>query len=193
MRLFFAVWLPDEVRSHLASIVERQSEQHRSYRWVGPELLHVTLVFLGEVPETRLSELIDAGRRTAAMAPAGMLRLGEPGHFGSPRTPRALWVGLGGDVEALRCLHAVLVQELTESDFRSEERHFSPHITVARRRASARRDEATPWPPRGPMRPLAIPLRSFALVESCLTPDGAQYRAVEQFELEDAESTPALD
>src|SRR5579859_7373272 len=98
MRLFFAIELPPDVQAALGRV---RTADGGAYRWVEPELLHVTLVFLGEQPDARLAALERAGVAAARSVPPGVLRLGEAGHFGSRKAPSVLWIGVDGDVAAL--------------------------------------------------------------------------------------------
>jgi 2'-5' RNA ligase len=144
MRLFFAVELPTEVQSVLGKLRPQESAD---YRWPDQSLLHVTLAFLGEQPEERLDALKTVGNAAAQASSPGHLRLGEPGSFGSRRAPRVLWVGLDGDIASLNALQSRLTQRLREAGFTIEDRAFSPHIALARRRDNARSGPPDGWPP----------------------------------------------
>ena len=62
MRLFFAIELPAEVQAALGRL--RPKEDNRDYRWPDPALLHVTLAFLGEQPDSQLDAWIKQADRT---------------------------------------------------------------------------------------------------------------------------------
>jgi RNA 2',3'-cyclic 3'-phosphodiesterase len=175
LRLFFAVELPDTLRATLA----RLRSDTPDYRWVDAGSMHVTLAFLGEQPEERLAALRAIGATAAAASRSGVLRLDTAGSFGSRRAPRVLWVGLGGHVDALRALQAHLSDGLRDAQFAVEEREFSPHITLARRRPSATGGAPSGWPPQ--VHPQAFPLDELTLFESRLSPRGATYHAVAKF------------
>src|SRR5712691_10552037 len=135
MRLFFAVELPHEVQAALGKL---RPNDGADYRWAEPSLQHVTLAFLGEQPEERLEVLKSVGATVAQASSRGHLTLGEPGSFGSKKAPRVLWVGVDGDIASLKTLQSRLTQGLAEAGFTLEDRAFSPHITLARRRNNAR-------------------------------------------------------
>lgn len=181
MRLFFAIELPGDVRETLGTL--RLAERN-DYRWVDPSLLHVTLAFLGQQPEARLEQLRLVGTTAAEASQAGVLRLGQAGSFGPRREPRVLWIGLDGDVAALLDLQARLARELRGAGFQLEDRAFSPHITLARRREGARSASALEWPPV----PNAAGEQHFTmdhltLVESRLSPRGPSYTKLLEFPL----------
>ena len=60
------------------------------------------------------------------------LRLNSIGAFPKSYNPRALWVGLDGDLTALNELYRHLEQVLEVKGFHRAEREFLPHITLAR-------------------------------------------------------------
>jgi 2'-5' RNA ligase len=181
MRLFFAVELPSRVQRALGRL--RPGEEQRAYRWVDPAQMHITLAFLGEQPPALLETLQHVGERAATSSPGGILRLGPPGQFGSPRAPRVLWVGLEGDVDALHALQRNVVSELSAAQIGKRDDHsFNPHITLARRRASASPGPPAGWPPpRGSSPRDLIPMDHVTLFESRLSPHGAAYTALFAF------------
>jgi RNA 2',3'-cyclic 3'-phosphodiesterase len=150
------------------------------YRWVDPSAMHVTLAFLGEQPEAVLPRLETIGLAASSASRSAALRLGQPGSFGARSAPRVLWVGLEGDVPALLGLQSRLADDLRAAGFAVEDRPFSPHITLARRRETARGRPA--WPPaHSPQH--AFTVGELILFQSKLSPKGATYTALGQYEL----------
>jgi 2'-5' RNA ligase len=172
MRLFFAVKLPPEVQLKLG---ELRFADTTEYRWVEPRLLHVTLAFLGQQAEERLAVLERVGATAVGDAAPGVLRLGQPGSFGPPREPRVLWIGLDGDVAALRALQARLAKELRRAAFDLEDRPFAPHITLARRRDRVRGSGPPAWPPPHAPSSAEFTMDHLTLFESRLSPRGPTY------------------
>ena len=174
MRLFFAIELPDTVKSALGRL---RPQADQSYRWVEPQLMHVTLAFLGEQPETALRTLEAVGEEAAAAAKPARLTTAGLDAFGSKRSPRVLVVQLGGDIDALVHLQAGLDQRLRQAGFALEDRAFRPHITLARRR-----QDASGGPP-GLAEParVAFPVERLTLFQSRLSPRGPTYTPLAQF------------
>src|SRR5262249_49098694 len=96
VRLFVAVELGERAR---AAIAEEQGRlraiaaKGSRVRWVGPEQLHLTLVFLGEVDPARAAGVVQAIGRPIERAPIELTFAGI-GAFPPRGAPRALWIGL---------------------------------------------------------------------------------------------------
>src|SRR5579885_3072467 len=94
MRCFVAVDLAPGVRAVLARTQEalRRAAPRADVRWTRPEGLHVTLKFLGEVPEARCAEVAAALSGVAAAHRAvGVLARGLGGFpaAAGPSSPRS--------------------------------------------------------------------------------------------------------
>jgi 2'-5' RNA ligase len=182
-RLFVAVVPPDPVRRRLALRAEELRRAAGSaaggLRWVDPENVHLTLQFLGAVPEERVAAVLAAVAEVAAAGRPLGLEVKGAGGFPSARRPRVVWLGVEGDVPALAGLAAALGARLGPLGFPPEERAFSPHLTLARSRD-----------PRGlpglagalvtaaAAEPIAWRAAELTAVESHLSPRGPRYEAI---------------
>ncbi len=144
-----------------------------------PEHLHLTLRFLGEVPEDAEAPIGAALGAAAARAQPFELGLEGIGAFPSSRNPRVVWVGVGaGRAECLR-LADELERELGPLAGSGEARPFEPHATIRRIRGG--RDRA--WAERvladGHGRAFGVqPIREIVAYSSRLTPAGAVHVAI---------------
>ena len=146
--------------------------------------MHITLAFLGQQPEERMDVLRSVGAIAASRSRQGTLNLGQPGSFGGRKAPRVLWIGLEGDVPALQTLQSNLNTGLKQAGFDVEERAFSPHITLARRRETARGGAPPGWPPMHSLANTAeFPMHGLTLFESRLSPRGPTYLPLAEFAL----------
>jgi 2'-5' RNA ligase len=84
-----------------------------------------------------------------------------------------LWIGLDGELEALHGLQQRLDTHLRQQGFAVDDRAFSPHITLARRREHAA-SGAPAWPPQHVDHP-TFPLDALTLFQSRLSPRGPAY------------------
>ena len=135
MRAFLALDLADDVRGAIAAEARRLRANAPGARWLADAALHLTLVFLGEVPDERTPELtLAVGAAAAQHGPIAFEARGG-GTFGGRRA-RVLWVGIDGAVAALRGLQRDLAEAtLALGVGEREDRAYSPHLTLARARA----------------------------------------------------------
>ena len=102
MRVFIAVDLPNEIRKQFKELQRELRPLTNSTRWVAPESIHITLKFLGEVPEKRM-EQVDGALGGLTWKPFTVSVHGV-GFFPGARSPRVFWAGM----------EAPTMQELTE-------------------------------------------------------------------------------
>ena len=184
-RLFVALDLPEALRGGIAEWGERELRDP-ALRVVPAESLHITLAFLGYLPEREIERLarIVAGIDSAAPT----LRLGEP--VAKPSLRRARLLALPAESPGAVSLQAELEERLVaERLYKPEKRAFWPHVTVARVRPAGhgskrpRPVEKLPGPlPRELLRPI-FPVVRVRLYRSELNPKGARYTPLAHVEL----------
>ena len=130
MRLFVALDIPAAIRERLTQFMGTLHQHAPGARWVKPESLHVTLKFLGEVPENHLTA-IEAALRKIEGIPFPVAFKGT-GFFPTPKSARVFWVGVDAPQE-LPSLAGRIDAALRPLGFEPEQREFSPHLTLARR------------------------------------------------------------
>ncbi len=176
MRLFIAINLPPEERDRLQRAAGVLRSARLPVRWVGTDALHLTLKFLGEVPDARLPSIEQALLRAAVGFPHFDLELRGLGAFPDLRSPRVVWVGVHAPEEMAQ-LAGALEDAMAELGFPREQRAFSPHLTLGRAERDARS---------GDFRTLAelaadftfraeVRAQSADLMRSHLSPRGARY------------------
>jgi 2'-5' RNA ligase len=136
MSLFVALRLPADIASDLAAVHSALDPEltaaHPDLRWVPPQNWHLTLAFLGSVPEVRRADLETRLARAASRHRPLSLRLSGSGHFGS----RVLYVGVAGDVLSLSRLAASVAAAARRAKVPVDERSYRPHLTLARVRGT---------------------------------------------------------
>jgi RNA 2',3'-cyclic 3'-phosphodiesterase len=128
MRLFIAIDVPNDVRKALGEVQRALRPLTGTARWVAPESIHITLRFLGEVPEKRLED-IDAELTGLTWKPFTITVRGV-GFFPGNRSPRVLWAGM--EAPTMQGLAEQLDTRMERLGFDKEKRAFRPHITLAR-------------------------------------------------------------
>jgi RNA 2',3'-cyclic 3'-phosphodiesterase len=142
MRLFVAVDVDDPARASIGAEQSRlrsNASGGSALRWVRPEQLHMTLVFLGNVDDARAEAVACAYAEPFARPPFDLLFRGL-GVFPPGGAPRALWVGVAEGEAELRDLQRELAARAHRLQIPLEERPFSPHLTLARWKTSRASD-----------------------------------------------------
>jgi RNA 2',3'-cyclic 3'-phosphodiesterase len=134
MRLFVGIELSGELREAAGRVIAELRLVAPDSKWVRAENLHLTLAFLGQVDEAQVEPIGLALRQVAGRHRALRLSVGSGGAFGSARRPRVLWLGMGGELEALATLRAEVEAAMVPFGNQPEAREFRPHLTVARAR-----------------------------------------------------------
>ena len=125
-RLFVAIDLPDVIKDQLLAL---QRDDISTARWPKREALHLTLHFIGNIPEgvakayERVLQEVDV--------PAFDLKVGGVGQFPIDRRAKAIWAGVD-NTPTLRALYEAISEALEDEGFNPEERRYHPHITLMR-------------------------------------------------------------
>jgi 2'-5' RNA ligase len=139
VRLFVAVDVPAAAERVVEAAVASLRASYPQARWVPREGRHVTLRFLGWTDEGRVGGVHDAVARVASAHAPIRTRLTRPGSFPSPTRTRVLWIGLDDRSGELAGLAVALAEALADVS-PTEERPFTPHLTVARADPALRLD-----------------------------------------------------
>ena len=178
-RLFIAVPLPEEVMARIGAINNRLTDKNWPVRWTDPTNAHLTLHFIGEVDSSRAELIRMSMPGEAEKHHAFTLQTGGLGVFPDRKKPRVLWMGLDGETDRLGALHAGVGQLLDGLDFETDERPFSPHITIGRLREQigAERGMVIWTTLRGYQlgEPLEVPVEEVILYRSHLSHTGSHY------------------
>lgn len=161
-RLFFAVWPAPGVRDSLAASVSRLPPG--SGRLQRPDQWHMTLEFLGAVPEERLGRVLEAGAAAAAAGTPCEVIFDAVEYW---RRPQVLCLTARETPGELSGLVRLLREELRARGFEAERREFRAHLTLARKVSRP--------PAELSLRPLHWPVVDLALVESITDRSGARY------------------
>ncbi len=132
-RTFIAVPLEEGVRAKIVGLQEELAQTGTDVKWVEPENLHVTLLFLGEVDLRDSVDICRAIHRVTATLPPFAMTVSGVGCFPNLRRPRTLWVGVAEGNQELVRLHDLIENQLLQlGGYRREERGYTPHITLGR-------------------------------------------------------------
>jgi RNA 2',3'-cyclic 3'-phosphodiesterase len=183
-RLFVALDLPADVRTQIVDW-QRAEMTDEALRVVAPSNLHITLAFLGYLPEKQIAAVAETVNRVARPAPRIELAR-EP--VGKPKGRPRLFA-LDAVSEAAVALQGDLERDLAQQHlYKPEKRPFWPHVTVARVRSERRGSKRPARVKRAPGRIPDVLLQPFfavgvTLYLSILRPQGAEYAPLAQVEL----------
>lgn len=175
MRIFIALEIPSFMQDELAGLV-RPLRASMPGRFIPRENRHVTLAFLGDMPEVCLPDVEDALDAAARGIGSITLTPDKLGKFGRS-TDASFWLGLADDPH-LTALAARLREELREKEIGFDDKPFVPHITLARRVRI----------PKGELPPLPFPVPAratrAAVFSSTLSSEGATYEEIYGIDLD---------
>lgn len=174
MRLFVAVAVPSPVATAAAAAIPELP----ALRSVRPDVMHITLAFLGAVDDARVDEAAAALAEGARGRRAFDVELDAIGRFPSGGAPRVVWLSAGtGAAELVRLAESVR-KTLAVHSLPFDDKPFRPHLTLARvredtDRATARAVAAAVAGAR--IAPLRFRVDEAILFESKLSPKGPRY------------------
>jgi 2'-5' RNA ligase len=135
MRLFVAVVPPSDVVEDLSAFAEpRREHPDDDIRWAADVHWHITLAFLGEVPDWKTEELEERLELAAKRQKPFELQLRGAGAFPGVPEARVLYAGVRDDTESLKHLSQTTRAAASRAGVTVEGRKFTPHLTLARLR-----------------------------------------------------------
>ena len=175
MRVFAGLGLPSAIASTLSKIEGGLP----GARWISPDNYHITLTFIGEVPESKAVELNES--LSKIVLPGFDIQIEGLGTFGHAK-PHTLWAGVSVTPDLTR-LQAKTTQAARDLGLDIEKRKFLPHVTLARLH-DAPLDRLNAFiSGNNPFHAGSFRLLTFTLFESTLTKDGANYSRLMDYPL----------
>lgn len=182
-RLFFALWPDDALRAALVHAT-RKAVRHSGGRPVAEHNLHATLLFLGSVVESRVSEVAEIGAHAAGETVVAGEDDSSPGFvfdrielFQKAHVLVATTSGSSGDGHVVaNALVGNLQRETSRAGFTPDLKPFRAHVTVARKVALLKTVLR--------MEPVEWRFSAFALVESRTEPEGPVYTVLRSYPLQ---------
>ncbi|MCX5725834.1 MAG: RNA 2',3'-cyclic phosphodiesterase [Candidatus Saganbacteria bacterium] len=184
MRTFISVELPDEIKEKIAKMIDVLGKAGSGIKWVEKKNLHITLKFLGWVPDEKMNDVNGLVKKASEGAKIFDAKFEGLGTFPSGRNPRVIWVGTSKGAPELKNLAGSIEKIMSKAGYRSEEREFASHVTVGRVKEKKNMDEF--------LRSIEVNKDSkfgetvvgeICVMKSALSPKGPIYEVVEKIRL----------
>ncbi len=133
LRTFIAVEISPSVIARAGDLIDKLRIAPVEVAWVRPQQMHLTLKFLGAVPDVDTPDICRVLDKVAATFEPFEITCRGVGAFPNLRDPRTLWIGIEDGADELKRLQAEIDMALkTELGYAKEQRGFHPHLTIGR-------------------------------------------------------------
>jgi len=183
MRLFIAISLPKKVREIIWEKIKQLKKEFPKVSWIKPDNIHLTLKFLGNVEESKLSEIKKAIVESIKNIHPFNLSFTDFGYF--DKGYLVVWLGVQ-PVRELLDLIGRIEDETKKLGFPSEKRVYSPHITLGRGKHLVKEETVRLTNKIRMLEPIdtsSLPISEIILMQSTLSPAGAIYQSQGKFAL----------
>lgn len=185
MRLFVSVDLPRTLAEGIAE-VQDEFEGASGLDFVDPEQAHVTLKFLGEVPERRLERVESTLEQAVSEAEVDPFEVEFSGVGAFPNHDyiKVVWLGVDAGAGELTALHESIEDQFVEMGFEPEDHEFTPHVTLARMKHAGGKDLVQELLDNYDPSPGTMQVEDARLKKSELGPGGPEYSTVHSVPLD---------
>lgn len=178
IRLFVCIEIPATIQHRLEHLQVQLRAVDTPVSWVKSTNIHLTLKFLGNVAESRVTRVVEAVKRTAGRTWPFSINISGTGCFPSARKPRILWVGIRNVPDSLSDLHTALEHNLLAEGIPREVKPFRPHLTIGRPRSPRNSEQLAGLLAALDFAPESFAANEITLMRSDLNPTGSIYTAL---------------
>ena len=180
IRSFVAVDLEEPTIHERILSAQKGLEQTRAeLKLVDPNIMHLTLRFLGEIPQSTVEQVKEAmqGLRFSPFE----VEFSGLGVFPNPNRINVVWVGIKQGYDQLDEIFHQLEPKLRQLGLPPDNKGFSPHLTIARVRSAANREALSDYVSSLREQEFGkMPARTVRLKKSTLTPKGPIYTTIHE-------------
>ncbi len=152
-------------------------------RWVKAVNLHLTLRFLGDIPEESVLSLADSIKGNTKGLGRFDLSLSGLGAFPNLRRPRVIWIGSGSGTDRLKGLAAKVEQAAIDAGFGKGDKPFSSHLTIGRVKFPKGLDQLLAQIEKTGYESQPFGVNEVSIFKSDLSPAGPKYSKLETISL----------
>jgi RNA 2',3'-cyclic 3'-phosphodiesterase len=132
-RVFIAIAIPEPLDRQIVRFQEELAPAVPGCRWTSALPFHLTLAFLGDVPNSDLSEICRVVAASAGEIEPFEIEVKGVGAFPSAIKPRVIWAGVTApNPKLLFDLQESIVYSLAGIGHRPDDQRFHPHVTLGR-------------------------------------------------------------
>ncbi len=187
IRAFIAVPIDQKIRVAVKHIQDILKKTGCDVKWVNPQNLHLTLCFLGNIPEESLRGYYRAVQKSVSLSPSFKVSFQESGVFPGLNRPRVLWVGLNQGRKEITDLANNLYTFLGQASLPGSEKkeRFSPHLTLGRVRSRMEHEKLmNVFKENKDFYGGDMEIGEIHFIRSVLTSRGPLYNTLKKFELD---------
>ncbi len=181
LRLFFAINFNQEIKQRFFEISSLLQKFNEPVKYEPIEKLHLTLLFLGSVDESLIPSINQNSLNISNYFSETEVTFENLGVFKNFKQPRVIWIGMHDNSE-LKKLSLELRNMISQFGITTEEREFSPHITIGRVKGNLS-SKFIDYLKSFTFDPFTARVTSFELMESKLESSGSKYFIKSTFNL----------
>jgi 2'-5' RNA ligase len=182
VRTFVGIKIPQDLSSKIFKFSSEKLKNIKGkIKIVEEENIHITLLFLGEIEQNKISEIIDELKKIKHKRFS--IKIKGLGFFPSYEFPKVIW--LGSESDEITNLHYKIRDKLKIFVQKEDPKSFVSHITIARVKSHISPSETKKLLNENSKLEFGeFEVKEFHLFESKLTPYGPIYKIIESFNLE---------
>ena len=182
IRTFIALPTQSNAQQAIAEIQTKLKATQADVKWESQDKFHITLVFLGNVEQSKLELLSTALEKSVQQFPSFTITYESIGAFPNIHNPRVVWIGIKTNQTVLD-LQAIAERVCAEFGFPKEDRVFHPHITLGRVKETRNLVRLTEAIKTITFEPIETICSEILLMKSELHPSGSIYTILKSFPL----------
>ena len=180
IRLFIALDIPDEVKENIYTILKTVPHYSSEFRWEPKEKIHLTLKFIGDIPEESLEDIIseiDFAKEFSTFN----CTISKFGFFFKDNNPAILWCNFETDDQIISLTKELNVR-LRKYGIEDEKQKFKGHLTLLRIKKRVSEDFIISFK-EFKFEPIQFKCNTISLIQSLLKISGSEYKVLKIYEL----------
>jgi RNA 2',3'-cyclic 3'-phosphodiesterase len=183
IRTFVAIDVPRQIKMELDKLIGELRPFAPDIRWVKSANLHLTLRFLGDIPQTAVSGLASEIGMNISDFESFNLSLAGIGGFPNLHKPRVIWLGGGDGQDRLYELAPKIEKACIDCGFGNADKPFSSHLTIGRVKFPKGLESLVSYIQRLNYSSPIFPVEEVVIFKSDLLPSGPRYTRMESIRL----------